>query len=393
MADEEHDEREPEQIRAEARAIWMRLGVAVVIIVGAAFGLGLASGGRVLDPPKGTYDPGTTDPIKAAMPGLRSFVESTRGLDFTGSVPVKVVDQNLLHNRIQERLIPKKQRPFTDHAATDQALGFEPSATGAASAVISPDPRGLYDYTDHTIYLAAGDFTDYHRALLVNLLTVAVDDQNFGLARLVTQAAPNLDALRSADALIAGDATRVELAYVDRQTGSVQKKIRAAHDYDARATTFQQNDLLFPTAAGADFAGQVAEQKGNAGIDDAFRNPPEGTSLILDPSQFLERKAPVTVRAPDRQGPIIDRGTIGQFGLAMLVTQGRSYQNAGEASSWLGDSFITFRSQGRACVLDNMLVSGAVARDQLAAQLRRTLPGATVTLSSVDQSFTLRMCG
>lgn len=386
-------EREPEQIRAEARKLWLRLGVAVLVIVGATVGLGLASGGRVVDPGKGTYDPGTSDPVKAAIPGLRSFVEATRGLSFTAAVPVKVVDPAVLRRRARELVLTPRQRPFADHAATEHALGLPPSTTGAALAGTSPAPqRAFYDYTDHTIYLAAGRFTPYHRALLVHLLTVAVDDQHFGLADLVRAAATDLDRLRSLDALIEGDATRVELAYVGLQRPGVQAQIRAIHDYTPRANTYRQNDALFATSAGTDFVSRIGQRSGNGGVDDAFGHPPAATSLILDPDAFIEHRAAVTVRPPEHAGPTIDGGSLGQFGLAMLVTGGRSYANAAEADSWQGDSYVTYRSGGRTCVADTMLVRGGVARDQLIAQLRRRLPGIAISRSPVDDGFTFTSC-
>ncbi len=111
------------------------LGAFAVLVVAAA-GLGLLFPGRQVHPGTGAYQPASTDPIQAALPVLRAFVEQTRGLTFTQPVSVTVLDAAGFARVAAEPL------PEADGgAAPDRAAPTEPKWTSSMTRLWRPAGR------------------------------------------------------------------------------------------------------------------------------------------------------------------------------------------------------------------------------------------------------------
>lgn len=274
-------------------------------------------------------------------------------------------------------------------ALTDRALGFaaQPPTTGPAAA---------YSYRQHVVYLRRAEPVDAAtRVDLVHALALALQDQNADLATLRRQAADDPDQARALTALIEGDATRVELAYLASLPGGDQTAVRTKHDYSPAPASFGQLAAAFPATAGRDFTAALAEQGGNPAVDAAFRRPPTSTAQVIDPKTYLDGIEPLGVRPPPGQGQRVDAGTLGEFGLAALITGGRRATNAGSAGRWLGDSYGTFRTGQRVCTYVNIVVADTESREQLVRDLGRfvaTRGDRAAVLRSADRGVRLRSC-
>jgi len=381
------EQRDRPDIGAEARRIRISLTVAGVVLLAGVAAVGVLAGGRPVGPRHGSYVAGSADPVAAAVPPLESFVEATRGLHFSKPVPVKIVDSATLTRLATVSALPA-QTAATDRRATVRALGFEPPTGAPVPAGTSDGADAFYAFTDHTIYLRRRPADAYLRALLVRELTHAIDDQHFGLRSLTQQAAGNGDHLLALDALIEGDATTVERAYAATQSAADRKTIAGAA---AATTTYPTNRRGFVQNAGADFVTALLATNGTTAINDAFGNPPISTAQILAPEEYAGDQQPTTVREPSSAGAVIDRGSLGEFGLAMLLTHGRRYQNAGRLTHWQGDTYVTTKAGRRTCVTDTVLITGEVARDQLATDLHRAI-GVPVPTADLDNSLTFQLC-
>jgi len=386
---DEPDNREPAEVAAEARRIWTRLGVALAVLLAGVVAIALLAGGRPVGPGTGTYDAGTTDPLRAALPLLEAYVESGRGLQFHGRVRVSVVDETTLA-KLTGKPLSAKAAPATDRAATLATLGLTAPPGPAIPAGTAHGTDAYYSFTGHTIYLLGGQFDAYRRTVLVHELTIALDDQHFGLQRLSTNAAGNADALRALDALIDGDATRIELGYVAGLSGTDQRSVKAAHDYDPPASTYAQNVAAFTVTAGADFVSSLVAAGGNGRVDAAFANPPGASGQILGPKTYLNDQQPYSVREPTSAGTVLDRGSLGQFGLAMVLTDGARYRNVSVLADVQGDTYVTTRAHGKTCVTDSVLLPSDVSRDQLL----RTMNAAGLAASRllIDNSLSFQVC-
>jgi hypothetical protein len=233
------------------------------------------------------------------------------------------------------------------------------------------------------------------RVALVHALTLALQDQNADLAGLRRQAADDPDRTRALAALVEGDATRIELAYLASLPAGDQAAVRAKHDYSQGPASYGQLVSAFPATVGRDFAAALAQQGGNPAVDGAFRRPPTSTAQVIDPKAYQDGVEPLGVRAPAGEGQRVDAGTLGEFGLAALITGGRRATNAGAAGRWLGDSYGTFRTAQGLCTYVNVVLADSESRDQLMRDLGRFVAGRggrAAVVRSADPGVRLCTC-
>lgn len=379
---------EREQDAARTRRARWRLGVAAGVVLLALVLLLALAGGRPVPPGRSAYDAGTTDPVAAAVPVLAGYAEQARGLRFRTAPSVQVVDAAAFARVVAE---PQSAGagPGGDRSATRRALALaHRSAAG--------EPEAFYSYRRRAVFLRQGRPVDaYARVVLVHELTHALQDQAFDLATMSRAAAADPDRARALSALAEGDATRIELAYLATLPAADQAAVRARHDHSPTPRSYAELEATFPYTAGRDFVAAVAAQGGNAAVDAAFRRPPVSTAQVIDPKAYQAGVEPLGVRAPAGEGQRVDAGTLGQFGLAALVTGGRRAVNAGAAGRWLGDSYGTFRTARGLCTYGNVVLADTEAREQLVRDLARWVAGrggrAEVTRSG-DRGIRLRSC-
>ncbi|HEY6744469.1 MAG TPA: hypothetical protein VI357_02005 [Mycobacteriales bacterium] len=347
---------EREQAAAQLRRSRWRLGTAAGVVLVALAGLLALAGGKPVSPGRSAYDARTTDPVVAAAPVLAGFVEQDRGLRFSRPPVMRVAPAATV---AAARTTP------TGRTATERALGYPASAP-------PPAPVVAYSYQQQAVLLRQGQTVDaYARVLLVHELTRALQDQAFGVAALTRAAAADPDRARALSALVEGDATRVELAYLATLPAADQAAVKARRDYSPTAASYGQLAATFPMTAGRDFAAALTEQGGNPALDAAFRRPPVSTAQVIDPKAYRAGVEPLGVRPPPGAGQRVDAGTLGQFGLAALITGGRRVVNAGAAGQWLGDSYGTFRSGRGLCTYANVVLADGASREQLVRDLAR----------------------
>jgi hypothetical protein len=378
--------KERERDAAERRRLRLRLGAAGLVVLAGLVGLGLLAGGRPVAPGRGRYDPGTSDPVAAAVPVLSGFVAATRGQPFHTPPAIASVDGATFRRLAAVRLA--EPSGAGDVSATARALGFAPPPAVDVTRV-----RAFYDVAGRRVVVRRDLPLDaVARVSLVRELTHALQDQAFDLHALIEAAGGEPDRLRALSALVEGDAARVELAYLTTLSPADQAAVRRAGPAPG-TDSYPANVRAFPDAFGRAFVAALVAHGGNAAVDAAFRHPPVSTAQVIDPRKYLAGVQPLGVRAPPAEGTPVDRGSLGEFGIAMLVTGGRRVLNASSASLWAGDSYVTFRSGGRQCTYDNVILTTADARDQLYGDLGTFArePGVTVARSA-DRGVRIRSC-
>jgi hypothetical protein len=377
---------EREELAARLRRGRLRIAGAAGVVLLAVAGLVVLAGGKPVPPGRSAYDAGTTDPVAAAVPVLAGFVEQARGLRFSTSPSVQVVDTATFAAALKQPLVTAASG---DPAATEQALAFGGPAVATA-------PVAFYSFRRHAVLLRQGQPVDaYARVVLVHELTHALQDQSFDLGAPARAAAADADQARALSALVEGDATRVELAYLATLPAADQAAVKARRNYSPAPASYGQLTASFPTTTGREFVTALAEQGGNAAVDAAFRRPPSSTAQVIDPKAYEGGVEPLGVRAPPGQGQRVDAGTLGEFGLAALVTGGRRVVNAGAAGRWAGDSYGTFRSGRTLCTYANVVLADTDSREQLVRDLARWVAargGRAEVVRSAERGVRLRSC-
>jgi hypothetical protein len=348
--------------------------------------------------------PTPADPpsLDAFVPEAERFVEAHRGLRFRTPVRVLLLDDAGFRRRsggggLDPTLIAELDALQLVSRSVDLAAAARRSQ---AEGVV-----GLYEPPSHTVLVRGTAPTPFVREVLVHELTHALQDQWFGIDR------PQLD--RATDersqafsALVEGDAVRIEDEYLaslpvsQRQRASLERD--AATGVREETPTVLAEILHFPYTSGTTFVRALATVRGQAGVDAAFRTPPTTSAEILEPQRFLggspaDAIAPI---APASDGPVLDRGVLGELGLRLLLehaaTTGAVTDADAEAAeaAWHGDAYVAWAHGRQAC----MRVALAAAPGPDHALLQRVLAAyaaraSGVSLAEAAAALTLTSCG
>jgi hypothetical protein len=311
------------------------------------------------DPTSG--EPLTEADLDALVERLSAFVADARSLPFREDVDVEVLDvadyrRRILHD-LEEGLDAEGREDLEHVAGAYQALGFWPSGTDPVEIVrrfSSVGSLGFYDSESAELVVLGSEDTPNLRVTLVHELTHALDDQHFDLDRFDELAERDDESAAAFRALVEGDATAVENAYVATLSGSERREMdleqrEALEGVDIGGIPpilFVEQELVY-TSGGA-FVADVLAEGGNDAIDDALEDPPTTTEQILEPEDWPERDEIVEVEVPDADGEVLESGALGQAFLGMLVN---GLFGAGRpVPEWDGDNSVTWADGDEFCI-------------------------------------------
>ena len=346
-------ERDHPTLRGPDRALAIAIGVLLTVSCFAA----------VVRIGSGSSDPGSWDPRVA---DLAAFVERARGLSFDHPVRVDFLSPAAYTAAVTtdgEDLGEEERAELDVQAAQLRALGVasgDVDLVAAFNQVSDAGTLAFYNPDDESVRVRGTDLSVGLRVTLVHELTHALQDQHFGLADLLGDAddTSESDARR---ALAEGDATRVEVAYVDEEL-SDEERVAYEEEYQAEvdqsvAGTADVPDFLnatfgVPYALGPPFVAMLLDAGGNEGVDDAFRDPPSTEEHLFDPASYL---AGEKGKAPDLDLEDLDdafeEGPLGPPRWFLILAQRIDANTAFEAAlGWGGDAYGTYTKGGRSCV-------------------------------------------
>jgi hypothetical protein len=304
----------------------------------------------------------------AVVARLEAFVEHDRGLAFIRPPTVA----SLAGADFDARLAAADPIDRSGGVSpTLEALGLAEPVTDQRTSVSPPAPvvAGFFESRSETVFVRAGEDAPYRRYVLVHELTHALQAQQFGLR----YPDGDIDRTLAAMGLFEGDAKRVADDYlhtlsVSEATGvqidalnSGDELYRAEHHLSVGS---------FPYLVGRDFVRYLLAHKGQAGLDAAFRAVPTSTEQLIHPDRYLAGDDPKSVTSPAADGQVVDRGTMGQFALIMVLAHDARASGAIDAvQGWAGGSYVTWRSANRVCTRATVVMD----RPDQATRLRTAL--------------------
>lgn len=294
----------------------------LVSLLVATVGLPLSQGQRELRP--GLH----WDPVLAP---LAEFVEKDRERAFRSPVPLAFVDSKTFDEAEANSSVPAPAPSATaDAVAVLQSAGIP--APPSLFAPIELPQFARYDVKAERI-LVRGDHIDATIApLVVFALTDALHHQVFDLSQPPD---PSTDAGIAWQAVLLGDAERVEAAY---------RKAKNLGQYDPGANTDQRPlsayelltdvDRRFAQTWGAAMVEQVLASGGNAAVDRLFVKPPTSRGEVLRLAFGDASGEVLTVREPGR-------ANIGATGWFAVMSRYATFTDAlGAARSLVGEHTI-----------------------------------------------------
>jgi hypothetical protein len=189
--------------------------------------------------------------------------------------------------------------------------------------------------------------------------THQLQDQNFDLDKLGTDAANQSDRALAQVALAEGDAVAVQNRWTTENltpeemgqllTASLDPKALEALQ---RAPAYLRDTSLFPYLSGNPFVETLIAGGGFRAVNDAYKDPPVSTEQILHPEKYAQREAPVEVKLPNNLATRLGAGwteagqdTLGEYILRLWLTQnGVPTPDATTAAAgWGGDRLVLLR--------------------------------------------------
>jgi hypothetical protein len=323
-----------------------------------------------------TWHPDRWDP---RVVDLAAFVENERGLRFDHPVSVDFLtaEQYSQRTRVDEsELTSGDRRMIEEGTAPLRALGLVPAdfdPVESANDLSDTATVAFYDPLTERIAVRGTDMTTDLRVTLAHELVHVLQDQHFDLEDMLEEVDPTGDQLTGYLALIEGDATRIQQAYVR----SLPTDERDGYLDDADQSSGAAEEQLgaipgvlvamegAPYALGPWLVELIAADGGNDAVDEAFDDPPTTTEQMVDPRSYFSGQSAHDVAAPTvpSGGERIGQDdSLGALPLFLLLSERIDPLDALSAvDGWGGDAYVVYDRGGKTCM--DLAVEGDSARD------------------------------
>jgi hypothetical protein len=356
--------------RAQIRAIVLIVGLSLL----GAFAFAGRAGALVHN--------GALDINKAVA--TEQTIQIVRDLHFKRDVGVTVMTPDQVAKMLA---VPKLGDPSDDQIAAEGVggamLGLFPQGIDLKSASIETLKEQLlafYDFnTRHMVVIDGGDQSissnielageragqrDYLGYLiLAHEYTHALQDQNFHLGDKLRRLREDTDAELALRSVAEGDATLAGWGYVlgKMDVGTVQMLESDVKTFTKDYTLHPKGGSLaayeyfnFPYVQGLRFVSEAYKRGGWAAVDALYRDPPESTAQIMEPSLYFDhRTRPLEVDLygydPMLDGwQMVESDTSGELALQVILERnlGVNSQEITPAFEWAGDRLALFRRNG-----------------------------------------------
>ena len=290
---------------------------------------------------------------------IEQQVEQLRDLSAT-----RTVDPILLDEQGVRDWLTKANQDQTDHVSMAKEsrllihLGLLPAGSSLEQLELDLQAGqvvGFYDPISKQLYVLSqsGGVGVLQKVTFSHEFTHALQDQNFGLAKLNTDAADQTDRDLARLSLAEGDATlsmsqwsAKNLSLVDILT--LAGSAGAGTDQLAAAPAILRQTLLFPYQQGLAFVQGIYDNGGWAAVDALYAKPPDSTSQILHPELYAAGVEPVAVTLPKvptslaAGWQLISQDTLGEVDLSVWLegehpTSDQTDAATNATAQWGGD--------------------------------------------------------
>jgi hypothetical protein len=325
----------------------------------------------------------TPKAVAGIVAAIQPVVEELRGLKFERSVAVEKADDAVARSHFEDRMRtywPEQEMRVEQDAYAD--LGLLPKRTDLKDSVLEAlkeQAAGYYD-PERNAFVVLDDMPGSMASIIVaHELTHALDDQHYGIDRLIDAAGSDSEKAAGVDAVVEGSGTLVMTMFTVREmtagrlTAEGTKEIQESEAGQAKVlkTTPQvvQRILVGPYMLGmrfllkGDLSSIPRDVAPKADLDRAFHDPPVSWEQVLHPEKYWDpakKDLPRPVTLPNLS-PVLGegwklegRGTLGELLLAILtgpdidvldpqaLRDARGWTN-GAASGWGGDVWQHYR--------------------------------------------------
>lgn len=327
--------------------------------------------------------------MAAFIPIAEKFVEDHRGLKYKEAVDIQFMSDAEFQKQVQDS-VQQDVADLTREGKLLRGLGLIPAGTDLVAAersLLGAAVIGYYDPDTKKLVVRGVDASPATKHVLVHELTHALQDQYFSLGKVPSGTGD--EAYEAFLGLVEGDAVRIENQYIASLSQDEQRQVSSAGGGGPppNVPTVLLEILAFPYQVGPTFTQAVLAAGGQPRLDAAFTTRPTTTAQILQPQKFLNGVGPAAVTPPAADGPVLDKGALGELGLILMldgaVAAGRLGQSDARAAStaWAGDQYVAWDQGAQSCVRARFATDGTSGGAALLKGLTAyasSVPGARV---------------
>jgi hypothetical protein len=303
---------------------------------------------------------------------LARIAAKDRGLDFEHPVAVRFLKPAAFRKALTKqdgKTTKRDQRQVRRTEAELRALGLlsgNVDLTHAAKSAAGASVLAYYSFRTKSITVRGRTLTPSIKATLVHELTHVLQDQNFRVGHRMRELAkaehPADEAYDVLDAIVEGDANRVEQLYRASLSPKQQKALDAAQRREsagaqpglAAVPQIVVALMSAPYELGLAMTDTLSAEGGNAAVDHLLRRPPAHDVVLLDPVRALTGAtgaAHVPTTPVGKGEKQVDSGEFGAVSLyLMLSSRDSQAESLAAADGWAGDSYVAYRHSGTTCM-------------------------------------------
>jgi len=292
------------------------------------------------DPPK-TKDQWSQTELERVTDEIRAQIEELRGMKYTRPVAAKITDKKgfIEYARKRQEATESPERRQRDETVAKMLglIPFDLDYFKVLETFLENQVGGFYDPGTNTFYLMESFSGDLARIILAHELTHALDDQCFGLDKLIKGAGGNSDAEFAIQAMAEGSGTNAMNVWTVKHMAELDKgALMASADLGTEgldtAPTLIWKPLLAAYLRGEGFLVQsegmniLAKAADNDELRECFTNPPLSSEQILHPRKYWdkeERDDPVRIAIDTSKLPkdwkVLGEDTLGEIFLALFT--------------------------------------------------------------------------
>ena len=237
---------------------------------------------------------------------IEDDVVTLRGLPAKQRLVPTILDEAQVRVRLEAQF--RAENPPAEIAASQAtliAMGLLPPGTSLENLyvdLLGSQVAGYYDPATKQIYVVArtGRIGAVEKVTFAHEFTHALQDQNFGLKGIQTDAIGQGDRSMARLALIEGDASLLMTQWLSGNLDTVGIGEILAGDPAAQAQLdaappFIRDGLLFPYTQGVLFVSSIWSRGGWKAVDDVFGRLPNSTEQVLHADKYAANEQPVSV--------------------------------------------------------------------------------------------------
>jgi hypothetical protein len=305
--------------------------------------------------------PDTNDPNAALYTAIEQQVSQLRGLQATTPVERAVFDTAGLCAYIRSSFA--RDNPETLVDATEQLykslllMPQDASLRDLYIELLTSQVAGLYDDETKRMYVVSqtGEIGPTEEITYAHEYTHALQDQAFGLRKVVGDATDQSDRTLARTTLVEGDATLLMTLWAQQNLTPAQLGEVAAGAGDPasqavldRMPAILREPLLFPYTSGLALTYRAFLGSGGfGGVDALFGHPPDSTEQVLHTDKLDAREEPIPVTFPSDLAHQLGDGwsvalqdTMGEYLLEILLRDAGGVDSSTSteaAAGWGGD--------------------------------------------------------